>query len=135
MTNIKEHFDVDQIVGVKFFPERPERFIWVEATPEERILFGLIKWRSAVPAGFLNEGYFDQRIYTEDELKGYGYNVYSWDKRIHDRVCNKPYVTVYLSHGLEVSKRFRTDEEAELWIDELKAASGKTFEIINHPKN
>ena len=135
MANIKEHFDVEQIIGVKFFPESKAGFDWVEATPEKRIFFGLIPWRSGRPAGFLDLRSYDRTIYTEESLNGYGYKVYSYEERIAQRVCNKPYVTVYLSHDLQVTKRFETDLEAESWIEEIKVTSEKTFEVINHNIN
>jgi hypothetical protein len=135
MANIKEHFDVEQIIGVKFFPESKAGFDWVEAIPEKRIFFGLIPWRSGRPAGFLDLRSYDGTIYTEKQLKGYGYKVYSYNERVQQRVCNKPYVTIYLSHDLQVTKRFETDVEAESWIGEIKAASGKVFEVINHIRN
>lgn len=135
MSRIKEHFDVDQIIGVKFFPETAAGYEWVEATPEKRIFFGLIPWRPGRPAGFLDLGSYDGTIYTEETLKGYGYKVYSYEERIAQRVCNKPYVTVYLSHELQVSKRFETDKEAESWIEWLKNTTGKVFEVINHIRN
>lgn len=135
MTNIKEHFDVDQIIGVKFFPETAAGYDWVEAIPEKRTFFGLILLKSGRPAGFLDRGSWDGTVYSEEALKGYGYKVYSYEERVAQRVCNKPYVTVYLSHDLQVTKRFEKDKEAESWIEWLKNTTGKTFEVINHIKN
>ena len=130
MAKIQEHFDVNEIIGIKLFFEREARFEWVEAKPEKRGFFGLIKTRSATPAGFLDKGSFDGTIYSDEELIGYGYKVYTTDERINNRVTEKPYVRIYLSHGLESHKKFETDEEASAWVDELKATSGKTFEIV-----
>jgi hypothetical protein len=130
MTKIQEHFDVNEIIGIKLFPEHDSRFEWVEAAPEKRAFFGLIKTRSATPAGFLDKGSFDGTIYSEESLIGYGYKVYTTDERINNRVTEKPYVRVYLSHGLETHKKFETDEQALSWIEELKSTSGKTFEIV-----
>lgn len=132
MGNIKEHFDLDQIIGVKFTSEREADFEWVEAIPEKRIFFGLIRWRSGRPAGFLNRGSWNGTVYSEEALKRYGYRVYSYEERVDQRVCHKPYVTVYLSHDLQVTKSFETDAEAESWIEKIKAESGKTFEVVNH---
>lgn len=128
---IEEHFDVSQIVGIKFYPESNTYYNWVDAEPEARTFFGLIKVRSAIPAGFTDPtSIFDNR-YSEDELKNYGYNVYSTDERVSNhRVCNKPHVIVYLTHKLQVSKKFDTDALAKKWIYELKAKSAKSFEII-----
>jgi hypothetical protein len=130
MTKIQEHFDVNEIIRIKFFPEHDSRFEWVEATQEKRVFFGLIKTRSATPAGFLDKGSFDGTIYSEGDLIDYGYKVYTTDERINNRVTEKPYVRVYLSHELETHKKFETDEQALEWINELKATSGKTFEIV-----
>lgn len=132
MANIKEHFDINQIIGIKFHPERSAGYSWVEAEPEKRIFFGLIPWRYGRPAGFTDAGSPLQWIYTEEDLKSYGYKVYSFDERINDRVCEKPYVVVYLAHELQISKKFETDSEAEEWVDQLKEKSGKSFEVIKH---
>lgn len=131
MGNIKEHFDLDQIISVRFISEREAGFEWVEAIPEKRIFFGLIRWRSGRPAGFLRQGTWEEIIYTEEALKGYDYKVYPYEERVNQRVCHKPYVTVYLSHDLQVTKSFETDAEAESWIEKIKAESGKTFEVVN----
>jgi hypothetical protein len=130
MTKIQEHFDVNEIIGIKLFPEHDSRFEWVEATPEKRVFFGLIKTRSATPAGFLDKRSFAGTIYSEEALINYGYKVYTTDERINNRVTEKPYVRVYLSHELETHKKFETDEQALSWIEKLKATSGKTFEIV-----
>jgi hypothetical protein len=128
MTKIQEHFDVNEIIGIKLFPERAARFKWVEATPEKRTFFGLIKTKSEEPAGFLDTGAFDSVIYTKEDLIGYGYKIY--DDRVNNIVCEKPYATVYLSHDLTTTKKFETDQEALEWIEEIKTKSGKTFEIV-----
>ena len=129
----QEHFDVNEIIGIKLIQERPAgEFQWVEAKPEERTFFGLIKVRSAQPAGFLDHSSFQETIYTEKELKDYGYTVYPYSERVNSRVCRKPYVTVYLPHDLSVQRTFESNEKASAWIEELKATSGKTFEIVNY---
>lgn len=131
MGNIKEHFDLDQIISVRFISEREAGFEWVEAIPEKRIFFGLIRWRSGRPAGFLNRDSWNGTVYSEEALKRYDYRVYSYEERVAQRVCHKPYVTVYLSYDLQVTKSFETDAEAESWIEKIKAESGKTFEVVN----
>ena len=129
----QEHFDVDQIIGIEIIFERPAgEFDWVDATPEKRKFFGLIKVRSARPAGFLDSGSFQSTIYSEAELKGYGYKVYPDSERITQRVCRKPYVKVHLPHDLCVTQTFESDDLAKEWVAELKATSGKVFEVVNH---
>jgi hypothetical protein len=127
----QEHFDIDQIIGIELIYEKPAgEFDWVDATPEKRKFFGLIKVRSARPAGFLDYGSFQETIYTEEELKEYGYKVYPHSERIVKRVCRKPYVKVHLPHDLCVTQTFESDDLAKGWVDELKSTSGKTFEVV-----
>lgn len=129
---IKEHFDPSQIVKIKFYPERPTSFHWVEAKPEIRTFFGLRVKKKATPAGFVDRDSWFQKFYSEDEIKRFGYLVYPWGERINDRVCHKPYVTVYLKHEIQVNRNFETEKEASIWIEDLKSKAGKKFEVITH---
>ena len=61
-----------------------------------------------------------------------GYLVYPWGEKINDRVCYKPYVTVYLKHEVEVIQYFETEKEASRWVESLKTKSGRDFEVISH---
>ncbi len=137
---IKETFDVNEIIGIKLFEERQRfDFEWVKAEPEKRIFFGLIKIKSAIPAGFIDLGSWEGTIYTPEEMMGFGHNVYIMDERIISKllpqeptVFDKPHVKVYLSHDLTVEKVFETNSEARSWVDQLKLKSGKTFETVVH---
>ena len=130
---IQETFDVNEIIGIKLIEEREaDNYVWVDGVPEKRILFGMIKARSATPSGFLDLSSWRGTIYTEEELVGYGYKVYSTEERINSRVCHKPSVRIYLSHELTVDQRFETNGEAYSWVEELKLASGKTFKTVVH---
>jgi hypothetical protein len=130
---IQEHFDPSQIVKIKFFPERPTSFHWVEAKPEIRSFFGLRVKQKATPAGFVDkDSYFDRKFYSEEDLKRFGYLVYPWGERINDRVCSKSYVTIYLKHEIQVHRSFETEKEALEWIESLKDSSGRDFEVISH---
>jgi hypothetical protein len=127
---IQEHFDPSQIVKIRFTPERPTSFRWVEAKPEIRTFFGLRVKQKATPAGFIDsDSYFENRFYTEEELKNYGYKVCFGFKHT---VYNKSHVSIYLKHKLEVYRTFENEEEALAWIEELKATSGRDFEVITH---
>jgi hypothetical protein len=130
---IKEHFDPSQIVKIKFVPERPTSFHWVEAKPEIRSFFGLKVKQKSTPSGFVDRDSWFQKFYSEDEIKRFGYLVYPWGERINDRVCHKPYVTVYLKHEIQVTQTFETEKEASRWVESLKTKSGRdNFEIISH---
>ena len=130
---VKETFDINEIIGIKLTEERVEgNYEWVDAIPEKRTFFGLIKTQSATPAGFLDLHSWEGEIYTAEELVKYGYKVYSTDERISSRVCRKPHVKIYLSHELTVEKVFETNNEARTWEDQLKLKSGKTFETVVH---
>ena len=130
---IKESFDINEIIGIKLTEETESMsYEWVDAVPEKRIFFGLIKTKSATPAGFLDLCSWKDAIYSAEELEAYGYKVYTTDERISSRVCRKPHVKIYLSHELTVEKVFETNQEAQAWIEELKSTSGKTFETVVH---
>jgi hypothetical protein len=125
----KEYFEVSRIVSVYFRPEHPEtRFYWRDSEPI-KTFFGLINTGRFAEAGWLNAYDWDEVLYTEDEIRNYGYKVYSTDERINERICNKAYVKVYLTHDNTIEQSFETDKEAEAWIELLKEKSGKTFEV------
>lgn len=126
----KEHFDVDRIVSIFFKPEHTNKsYYWVDSKPIKK-LFGLINTGLFSQAGWVDRSDWDNVIYTDDELRKYGYKVYSTDERINDhRVCNKAYVKVYLTHDNTIQQTFESDQKAEEWIELLKSTSGKTFEI------
>ena len=125
----KEYFDVSRIVSVYFTPEHPEtKFYWQDRKPIKQF-FGLINTGRFTEAGWLNAYDCDEVFYTEDEIRSYGYKVYSTNERINERICNKAYVKVYLTHDNTIGQKFETDAEAEAWIELLKQTSGKTFEV------
>lgn len=128
---MEEHFDVDRIVSIAFYPERPTNHVWVEGgktlIPK---FFGLYDKEKIVEQGW----YEDYERYpndfdTTESLEEEGYNVYKFSERVKNRVCHKPYVKVYLTHENTVTKKFDNNNDAMSWIDQVKAASGKTFEI------
>jgi hypothetical protein len=130
---IQEHFDPSQIVKIKFVPERPASFCWEEAKPEIRTFFGLRIKQKATPSGFVDKNSLFPKFYSEDEIKRMGYLVYPWGEKINDRVCYKPYVTVYLKHEVGVIQYFETEKEASRWVESLKTKSGRdNFEIVSH---
>ena len=132
---MEQHFDVSRIIGIKIIDKRKSSHKWL---PEKRktAFFGLIK-RNA----FYSEGYYSNGQYQECYESG------CWDACPTTRqfllqsgylidsdnvVWNRPYVIVCLEYKGEVSKNFVTYEEALQWADELKATSGKTFEIVKY---
>ena len=137
---VEETFDINEIIGIKLTEESEVgNYEWVDAVPEKRIFFGLIKTQSASPAGFLDLHSWEGGIYTVEELEEYGYKVYIMDERIISKllpqepmVFRKPHVKIYLSHELTVEKVFETNREARSWVDQLKLKSGKTFETVVH---
>jgi hypothetical protein len=132
---IQDHFDISRIIGIRIIDKRQSSYRWL---PEKRktTFFGLIK-RNA----YHSEGYYSNGCYTECYESG------CWDACPSSRldlirsgylidannvVWNRPYATVYLEYKHQVTKNFVTLEEAVQWAEELKATSGKTFEIIKH---
>lgn len=126
----KEYFDVDRIVTISLFGEIDAGYEWVEPQPIKRF-FGLIDTGRFTPAGYVSTPN-DSSIYTEENLRGYGYKVYSRDERIVNNVVNKPYVKVDLEHDNSLTVRFETEDEMLKWVDEIKALSKKVFVLVNY---
>jgi hypothetical protein len=129
----KEYFDVSRIVSVYFRSETPcTYYYWVESEPIKKF-FGLIDTGRFTETGWCdNRDWKDGIIYTEDEIRSYGYKIYSTDERINDRICHKAYVKVDLTHDNQIEQSFETDADAEAWIQSLKEKSGKTFEVVTY---
>jgi len=128
----KEYFDVSRIVSVYFRREHTAtRFYWQDSKPITTF-FGLINTGRFTEAGWFNAYDWNEVLYTEDEIRGYGYKVYNTDERINERICHKAYVKVCLSHDNTIEQSFETDDEAEVWIQSLKEKSGKTFEVVTY---
>ncbi len=125
----KEYFDVSRIVSIHFTVERPAyKFSWVDREPIKRF-FGLINTGKFTESGWVNQNDWGVIIYTDEEIRDFGYKVYTKDERINDRICYFPHVKVYLTDDNTVEQVFKTNEEAEAWVEELKANSGKTFAV------
>lgn len=125
----KEYFDVSRIVSIHFTVERPAyKFYWVDSEPIKRF-FGLINTGKFTEPGWVNQNDWDVIIYTDEELRNYGYKVYTTDERINERVCCFAHVKVYLTGDNTIEQVFKSNEEAEAWIELLKDTSGKTFEV------
>ena len=134
---MEEHFDISRIIGIQIVDKRKTSIKWLPRK-QKTTFFGLIK-RNA----WYEEGYYDNGHYTEcyesgcwdatpstkEQILGYGYLI---DKDNIATVWHRPYATVYLEHERRVTKSFTTFEETLSWAEELKATSGKTFEIVKH---
>ena len=128
----KEHFNTDEIVSILFIPERVDNgFEWIESRPIKKF-FGLINTGKFTQAGWFGD--WDGRTYTDEQLRNYGYKVYTTDERVNDRVCKFAKVKVYLTHDNEVEQTFETDEDAEIWVEHLKTTSGKNFAVATYDK-
>ena len=125
-----EHFNVNAVVGIKIYPERKAGFEWVEAQPEKRTFFGLIKVKAATPAGYMDSEYISQTyIYTPEEILSFGYKITP-----NKEVLHKSYVMVFLSHDIEVTRKFDTNSDAVLWAEEIKELSGNKFMVNMNAK-
>lgn len=123
------HFDVDQIIKIKMWGERPSDFYYCEAEP-------IKNWFGFNTGEFTKEGWkeypnyigYYSPIYTAEELTKKGYIVYPEKKKVMER----PLVEVYLAHDYKVSQTFLKEQEALNWIDDLKAMTGRSgsFEVI-----
>ena len=120
------HFDIDKIVKIKFVgKQEEERIRWVEPKPIKKF-FGLYNTRRSTEGHFADFGSYLDTKYTERLLREYGYIVEG------KKVYRFPHVEVHFEHDDSVNKSFQTDSEALQWVEELKATSGKTFEIIKY---
>lgn len=129
----QDQFDISRIIGIRIVDKREtsHRFL---PKKQKTAFFGLIKLNSWHSEGFYSNGRY-QECYesgcwdacpsTAESLRKSGYIV-DWQT-----VYSKPYVTVYLESDYQTTRNFETIEQAYEWVDELKATSGKTFEIVN----
>lgn len=126
-----EYFDVNRIVSIVVCGERPvNEYEWREPSLIKKF-FGLINTGKFTEAGYYSKYGSNKVPYTEEELRGYGYKVYSRNERINTNVVNKAYVKVYLEHDNRVREKFETEDEMQQWVEKIKTTSGKTFEIVN----
>ena len=129
---VKEYFDVDRIISIRFRPEYPvDHIYWAESKPIKKF-FGLINTGKFTEAGWVDYCEWDRIPYSDDDLRKRGYIVYDRNERINERVCRKAYVKVYLTHDNSIEQSFDSDKQAEEWIETLKTKSGKTFEVAIH---
>lgn len=126
----KEYFDVDRIVTISLFGETDAGYEWVEPQPIKRF-FGLIDTGRFTIAGYVSTRY-DSSIYTEEELRGYGYKVYSRNERIVNNVVDKPYVKVDLEHDNSLTIKFENEDEMLNWVNDIKILSKKLFMLVNY---
>jgi hypothetical protein len=125
----KEYFDVSRIVSIHFTVERPAyKFCWVDRKPIKRF-FGFINTGKFTEPGWINQHDWGEIIYTDEEIRNSGYKVYTKDERINDRVCYFPHVKVYLTDDNTIEQVFKSNEEAEAWVENLKTTSGKDFAV------
>lgn len=129
----QEQFDINRIISVKVIDKRKTSHRWLPKK-QKTTFFGLIKRNAWNSEGFYSNGHY-QECYESgcwdacpssvESLIDSGYIV---DRQT---VYSKPYVTIYLESKYETTRVFETIEEAQTWVEELKATSGKTFEIVN----
>ena len=128
----KEYFDVSRIVSIHFTVERPAyKFCWVDRKPIKRF-FGLINTGKFTEPGWINQHDWGEIIYTDEEIRNYGYKVYTTDERINERVCCFAHVKVYLTDDNTIKQVFKTNEEAQAWIEYLITKSGKDFSVATY---
>ena len=128
----KEYFDLSRIVSIYFSPEKTaSKFYRVDSKPIKKF-FGLINTGKLSEPGWADCNDWEEVIYTDEDIRRYGYKVYTTDKRINERICHFAHVKVYLTHDNTIEQTFETNQEAQAWIELLKETSGKTFEIATY---
>lgn len=126
------HFNLNEIVVIKFVKERvATNFVWEDGKPIKKF-FGLIDTGRFTESGFKNiYSYYDD-ICTEEGIKESGYKVYSKDERLNDRIANYPYVEIHLKGNNSVTKKFKSDAEASEFIRMVERLSKCEFGIIEY---
>lgn len=131
---MEQHFDINQIIGIKIVKPRKSSYVWREAKPAYTRFFGLFRY-PAKPEGWEDMSSWDEKIISTEKLINYGY-IMLWDEGNpdpHVRVPHhRPHVTVYLAHEYQVNRQFETLEEATQWANHLETASQKEFEIVKY---
>lgn len=124
------NFNISLIAVITCRLKRPQTtYEWREAMPEVKNWFGKIR-KPAVPAGWCDTYYwpgYRERIDIKELLKTYTW--YGFDESTNT-VYNKPHVEIKLSHAGIIGQRFETDEEALVWIENIKKESGIEFKTV-----
>lgn len=131
MTKQEKYFDIDSIVLIKFNKEKSVSYEWVDTKPK-KTFFAWFNTSKSIKSGFLKTDSIYSHIYSEAELIGCGYKVYSKEERVKDRVCSKANVELCLKHDYHIYKTFECDADAQKWITYLISKANKTFEIVNY---
>jgi hypothetical protein len=119
------HFKLDSITRITLVKRKPSGYSWTEARPEKRGLFGLIRLKKALPAGW---AYYDDC--DREELKDIlCYTWYGFDEAKNE-IYHRPEVGIRLLEKGEILHRFNSDEEAITWIDDIVAQAGSKFVVI-----
>ena len=119
------HFKLDSITRITLVKRKPSEYYWADARPEKRGLFGLIRLQEALPAGWTYSN--DERYSLADDILRYKW--YGFDEAKNE-IYNKPYVEIRLLEQGEICHRFKSDEEAITWIDDIVAQAGSKFIVI-----
>lgn len=128
-----EQFDIDRIIGITICNETRTSHRWLPRK-QKKWFFGLFKRNAWYEEGWYSNGHYqecyesgcwDATPCSKDSLISYGYLV-----KPDSTVWHRPYATVYLESDYQVRKDFGNLESAIQWVEELKATSKKTFEIV-----
>jgi len=129
----KIDFDVDSIITIFFRGKQEDtQYQWVAASEEFTFKSFLLIFTKKSGKKLIEEHWVDTHSwsdtrYTTEQMKAA--TNYIIDEENH--ICyEKPCVKVTLKHDKYIHKRFLRDDEALLWIDNLKEKSGKNFETI-----
>lgn len=121
-----KYFDISRIITISVHGERPERRIqWIDAKPIKKF-WGLYNTGNFKPAGYYY-GNFDEKLFTEQEIRDMGYKVYSRDERISENVVIKSHVSIELEQNNSVIVNFETEAEMLEWVDKIITSSDKTY--------
>jgi hypothetical protein len=124
--------NVDLISTIQFRSRTPSTYLWREETPEVRGFFNRVKTKT-IPAGWYDSSYSEGSYWskvtlsTNELLSKYISLDYDPDK---GEIYNKPVVIVNLGHKQSITERFKTNEEATTWIENLKSLTKITFDVI-----
>jgi hypothetical protein len=118
----------NQIVKLNVRYKEKSDYFYIDRIPEKRIFFGLIKTEDEVPAGwFKYAGLLYGRLKTKPLKEVLRNPTLYFDK---DAIWKKPYIDVIYSNGKNDTMYFKTGDELDVFVYELKTKYSLDFVVI-----
>lgn len=135
------HFNVDDIVLMKVYVEKPLTYKWYEAIPEKRWFFNLFVMREYAPEAwasseenatyYISDSYYGNHGYeyrfTTEQLKDEGH-IYRPENEAGNQWFKASRIYVRLKKT-DFTVYFNTNDELNEWLERVKDKAKITFEI------